>query len=840
MTQDYLNKINQQVKSMANKRVQSDPNLPLVPLRPSIQAQGGTFQTVGIDVPKTNSAERITKAINQIPSLMGQLSNINEKRGIEAAEQLSSDDLNAVLEGKITPPDGGITGGLGFRKGFAVTHAKRWWETVGIKEYSELENDLDLEVDNLIKEGYDITYARSLIQERINEKKEKINDYFKDKPLANGINNLIHPQVSDKLEIGLLKGYQKKAEAYKVSYQLERINEDLGKFSSGLAGISFKDQMKNVSDRVNQLPLSNVKKKEFERNAVNTLVEIEINNRNFGKATEFINDASSLPMFKDLQSSLMFSQKAKAIRAGEEQKASISIPRLKAQYMGAYEILSDKIKEIITFPDEMTTEEVVQEIEPMIENLTNVLFDELGEREKGKEALILTTLIRDKVKNKDQMSLNTLQDLIMDRVQKKPIDSISLKILNEAATDLKRFSAEMSQMTLSEQLGVMTSGAKEDLHGQIIPSDEGNYSENARNYFRSNPFKNERQYMIAKRLASFQPTEAVRNAYSLQQKVNALKAAPEYKSIITKFSTIMDGIEIDIPTYEEDLQAAKNTPGGMLDVDSFKKLTVLEIVRELDNKIDRRTILNREDLEREANRLIDVRRKEYEIDLKAKKNYFDAIENRKANISRGGMAEYVAKYAQDEDAYIDNFLADSYFWKMFGTGSKTIPEWEKFEALSEDNLDFAFGLKDSALRLTPDVLIQNLKEAFENPVSAKGQGSTNEFDAFETMIRTYGLPVWDVVNVKKYLERVDTDWTEISLFESKEKINEVGEQFQQVLEDLDKNPLQEGFSANEKALADLAIFFGLYPDSEPRRVKDVIDAFTDEQKRLFDKQYRFK
>ena len=38
------------------KRVQSDPQLPLVPLNPSIQAQGGTFPTVGIDVPKSNSA----------------------------------------------------------------------------------------------------------------------------------------------------------------------------------------------------------------------------------------------------------------------------------------------------------------------------------------------------------------------------------------------------------------------------------------------------------------------------------------------------------------------------------------------------------------------------------------------------------------------------------------------------------------------------------------------------------------------------------------------------------------------------------------------------------------
>ena len=253
-------------------------------------------------------------------------------------------------------------------------------------------------------------------------------------------------------------------------------------------------------------------------------------------------------------------------------------------------------------------------------------------------------------------------------------------------------------------------------------------------------------------------------------------------------------------------------------------------------KIERGIIKNRKEIESESNKLIELKKKEYEIDIKAKKNYFDAMETRKQNANRGGMSEYVAKYSQDEDAYIETFLADKYF---FFTGNKTIPEWEKFEALSEDNLDFAFGLKDSSLRLTPDVLVTNLKDSFENPVKAKGQGSSIEYDAFETMIRTYGMPVWDVANVRKYLERVGADWTEISLFESEKRIEEVGIDFQKVLEKLDRNPLKENFTKDEKVLADLAVFFGLYPDSRPEIVKDVIDAFTAEQKRLFKKQYRF-
>ena len=99
---------------MANKRVQSDPNLPLVPLRSSVQAQGGTFSTVVPDVPKSNSALRIATAINQIPGLTGQLSNINEKKGIKAAEQLTAQELDDIMSGKVPAPDGGLTGGLGF------------------------------------------------------------------------------------------------------------------------------------------------------------------------------------------------------------------------------------------------------------------------------------------------------------------------------------------------------------------------------------------------------------------------------------------------------------------------------------------------------------------------------------------------------------------------------------------------------------------------------------------------------------------------------------------------------------------------------------------------------
>ena len=95
------------------KRVQSDPQLPLVPLNPSIQAQGGTFPTVGIDVPKSNSAQRIATALNRLPGLTGQLSNINQKLGAQTAQSLSPEEINDIIEGKVPAPTGGALGRLG-------------------------------------------------------------------------------------------------------------------------------------------------------------------------------------------------------------------------------------------------------------------------------------------------------------------------------------------------------------------------------------------------------------------------------------------------------------------------------------------------------------------------------------------------------------------------------------------------------------------------------------------------------------------------------------------------------------------------------------------------------
>ena len=819
------------------KRVQSDPNLPLVPFRPSIQAQGGTFPTVGIDVPKNNSAQRIATAINRLPGLTGQFSNINEQRGVEAAEQLNAQELNDVIEGKITPPDGGITGGLGFRKGFAITHAKRWWETKGVKEAGEFENELEEVVDNLIEDGQDIEVARGIIRERINEKKAQITEYFDRNPLSKGINNLILPQVYDKLELGLLKGYKKKVEVYKQNYQIDKINEDFGKFASGLTGMSLKEFTKSISTRLDNIPsLSNDKKKTILRNGIKDLAQLELNNRNYGKVAEIMNEGSSLTMFGDLQSKLMFSDIAKAVRQGEEQRANTSIPRAKRQYMGAHRLLSEKIYQIINSKEDLTAEQVTTTLENPVKNLVKQLYTEHSENNRIIEEYFIMDTIRDSVKNKDQNVLNILKETIQKRVQSGDQDSVANQILNESAQDIANYNAELMQLTPSQRLGIITDGKLIDLHGEILESEEGRYGANAREYFRINTTHNPETYMLVKGLKSFTPTEEVRNAHKLQQTVNNLRKTQEYRAVIPDLNVMMDAIEIEMPKYKEDLLKAMQTPGGMTDLDTFKRLSASTILQELDEKIERGIIKNRKEIESESNKLIELKKKEYEIDIKAKKNYFDAMETRKQNANRGGMSEYVAKYSQDEDAYIETFLADKYF---FFTGSKTIPEWEKFEALSEDNLDFAFGLKDSSLRLTPDVLVTNLKDSFENPVKAKGQGSSIEYDAFETMIRTYGMPVWDVANVRKYLERVGADWTEISLFESEKRIEEVGIDFQKVLEKLDRNPLKENFTKDEKVLADLAVFFGLYPDSRPEIVKDVIDAFTAEQKRLFKKQYRF-
>ena len=825
------------------KRVQSDPNLPLVPLRPSIQAQGGTFPTVGIDVPKSNSAQRIATALNRLPGLTGQLSNINQQRGVEAAEQLSAEELNSVLEGKITPPDGGITGGLGFRKGFAITHAKRWWETVGMKEAAELENELDEVVDNLVKDGQDIGVARGILQERINEKKAEITEYFDKNPFSKGINNLILPQVFDKLEVGLLKGYQKKIEDYNVDYQLEKINEDLGKFSSGLAGISFKDQMKNVSDRVNKLPISNTKKKEFLRNGVKMLAQVELNNRNFGKAKEIISEGSAMNMFGDLESSLLFSDLSKAVRIGEEQRASVSIPALSRKYLGANKMLSTEIRKILNDPTPYTKEEVEKELENPIKNLINALYDELGDdtRAKGKEEFLLSTFIRDLVANKDPKSLSRLQEIITDRVLSGDPDSVANQILNASAIQMAQFNAEQMRMTPSERAGYITPNAKKELLGDIIETPDGAYSFNARQFFKAFPTLSTGSYMAENKLSGFEAPEEVRRAFLIEKKIRDLKGSIPYKALKTSLGAVLKALPDTIEDYEDDIVEVRKTPGGFPSVEEFNQEALIDIQFDLEKLFDAgdEKVEDEEKLKKTIEEAIKQKAENYRNNYEARKTYSDAITRigMLKQEGRRGRARYAAEYAADKSKY-SNLLLEDWGWLW----NETKEEWVGIKALQEQNLDVAIGYtKDREdFDLTASVLLQNINDTRENDIIARDQENEIDVSAFKSLLLTYGYPTWQRDNVVQDLERIGSDWTEVKLFRDKTQLKQVAGEMAKLLNRFGINPDINQFTKDEQNLLKAATGLGLYPDEDEFEVESITRTFIEVQENLIQNQNIFK
>ena len=824
------------------KRVQSDPNLPLVPFRPSIQAQGGTFPTVGIDVPKNNSAQRIATAINRLPGLTGQFSNINEQRGVEAAEQLNSKELNDVIEGKITPPDGGITGGLGFRKGFAITHAKRWWETKGVKEAGEFENELEEVVDNLIEDGQDIEVARGIIRERINEKKSQITEYFDRNPLSKGINNLILPQVYDKLELGLLKGYQKKVEAYNVSYQLEKINEDLGKFSSGLAGISFKDQMKNVSDRVNKLPISNTKKKEFLRNGVKMLAQVELNNRNFGKAKEIISESSAMNMFGDLESSLLFSDLSKAVRTGEEQRASTSIPALSRNYLGANKMLSKEIRKILNDPNPYTKEEVEKELEKPIENLINALYDELGDDTiaKGKEEDLLSTFIRDSVASKDPKSLSRLQEIITDRVLSGDPDSVANQILNASAIQMAQFNAEQMRMTPSERAGYIIPSAKKELLGDTIETPEGKYSFNARQFFKAFPTANTGSYMTQNKLSGFDAPEEVRRAFLIEKKIRDLKGSIPYKALKTSLGVALKAVPDTIEDYEDDILAIRKTPGGFPSLEEFNQEALLDIQFDLENLFDvgDEKVEDEERLKKTIEEAIKQKAENYKTDFEARRLYSDAIlkiETLKKE-GRRGRARYFVEFASDKGKYKNKLLQGTHLFF-----NETKDEFEGIKALQEQNLDVAieFTKDREDFDLTASVLLQNINDTRENDIIARDQEDKIDVSAFESILLTYGYPTWQVDNVVQDLERIESDWTEIKLFKNEEQLKQVAGQMSELLFQFEQDPDINKFTKDQQSLLKAATGLGLYPGDQ-FEVDSIIRTFIEVQENLIQNQNIFK
>ena len=112
-----------------NQRQQSNYQPGLVSATPAIQAIGGTNQAVVQGIPKDNNYLRLSRSLAQFSNILGQASNINQLRGVDAAKGLTAQQLDDIVTGKVPDPDGGPLGALGFQKAFQQTSARDSWCT---------------------------------------------------------------------------------------------------------------------------------------------------------------------------------------------------------------------------------------------------------------------------------------------------------------------------------------------------------------------------------------------------------------------------------------------------------------------------------------------------------------------------------------------------------------------------------------------------------------------------------------------------------------------------------------------------------------------------------------
>ena len=253
---------------MADRKQVNLDNLGKVDPTPSIQAVGGTNQAVVPGVLKDNSALRLSRSLAQFSNILGQTSNINMQRGKDAAEKLSADEINDIIEGKVPAPTGGALGKLGFQKAFHQIAAKRWFDTTGVQKYADLESRLDVKMDEFIQNSTPIEQVQAYVQGEVQALDGEIGEYFDGNSFGSRVKNLLGGELSTRILVGATKGYEKKQLAYmRAANEEKRVNQFsdvvLGESGENLKGYFSRMQKEYSEDGYSKAEVNTVFNKTF-------------------------------------------------------------------------------------------------------------------------------------------------------------------------------------------------------------------------------------------------------------------------------------------------------------------------------------------------------------------------------------------------------------------------------------------------------------------------------------------------------------------------------------------------------------------------------------------------
>ena len=772
------------------KRVQSDPNLPLVPLRPSIQAQGGTFPTVGIDVPKSNSAQRIATALNRLPGLTGQLSNINQKLGAQTAQSLSPEEINDIIEGKIPAPDGGIIGKLGFEKAFEETFAKRYADTTGIERYSSLENSLQNDLDEFVKRGASLGTVTTHVNQEVKKLQEELMSNFEDGNHGRKVMNLITGELSSRIIAGATKGYEKKRLAYMRSVKSESVRN---KFTEVLdKNITLKDYIANADKELKQAGFSNEEINSSLRTAAVDGLEVLKDSGRLKQAFALHEDLEGLNINNRLFFGSLSDRKALAqigadlVRADKSQN---SAERL-SDHIRAFTGLSDNAYRSlhsydVASKDELNRIEVDLEndFKEMYEVLQPMLGEEIGDA-WAKDLLEKLKPIRGMKSESAPLMDRALQNLV------RGLDIEGNKLGTGEPSDRSETIYRISYSNVMKNLQEFRNASRFETLEGITDDDLTDIALAAQLFAEEN--------LQASPTTWWRSTEWGESGNIMPNQVR--EAFDKAKEINWLFFDRVEGNLIDegARLFKKDLdttirsEIAKTKANETAKAALKEQQVAMEVLfkEELDSKLRKAArILNQPN---EAGLVLSQEEKINSI----KEITQDLINTEQENFKSVLKQQREFKKDKDvkarEDVGLDidpsNVLKEDTVMKRgFGILAPE-PLYPKYESLSFDN-KLEDSLKYSKLLRDPNATQEELEEtkaSFMGNVNvdiknARAGISSSDTKALAYILRIHGYPKFDAKFVAKDLEKAQQSWAEIRLFKDLSEIEDWQERFQDVI-----------------------------------------------------------
>lgn len=809
------------------ERKQVNLNLGKVSATPSIQAVGGTNQAVVPGVLKDNSAMRLSRSLAQFSNILGQTSNINMQRGKDAAEKLSSQEINDIIEGKIPAPTGGALGKLGFQKAFHQIAAKRWFDTTGVQKYAELERSLETKLDEFIRNSTPIEQVQSYVQEQVNSLDQEIGQYFEGNAFGSRVKNLLGSELSTRVLTGATKGYEKKQLEYMKAAKFEQYNKEFANAVLGISDEGISDFVKRAETEMRDFA-DNKEIAAFYKENLDKVMGILVANSQVEGDTalaeaqieviEGIKGKNGIPIASSLENRLTLANAKSRLKRIDTDEVTMERVQLKENFVGAMTSVYNTFKR---YTDR--GEKIVKGTTPYmaLENALDVLNID-GDLGSDEEMAAIVERIASSEEKTPQETLDSYLTQIVNERKDNPDIRIS-SLIRSTQDDLITRRIEINKAAQSVDLGYSRQAIQDA-------------NENALQYFLQNSEMSVDDYLDTTDLPdNTKPTKIIQRAYNEVHKFdealpkkedieNILKAAydplvknKKFKSLFGSSGTA--GSKVD-PLISS--QLLKNQAKEQA---SFIRKALLETARQEfsagDGLIKEGTAESLQQIMRQKAANV---AKIYEMELEAQAIRLDQFEEVKdlddkikimefSPEQRAAIIERKRKEQLGDKSKTSAFYTDR--TNFFFYDRDVNDNLQKYPTLYRDFVEKIVGDE-----FTPnqqiDARIQKQRDKINEDYRKAREEAEEDTTPLRLLQDVYGYETIDF-NSQKILDDLDAterDWTDVKLFSSPQNLREAAQTFLDLFNKIEATEGAIDLTQDDQKVLDYAVRLGIFSDQQ--------------------------